>query len=287
MAMAHVSTVLGHIRQLVDQESLNRATDAQLLHAFATGHREAAFTALLRRHGPMVLSVCRRLLRHERDAEDVFQATFLLLARQARPIRKREAVASWLHGVARRIALRVKDQSARWRAREQHAAHLRETPPKLEAAWGELQEALDEALRSLPEKYRAVLLLCYLEDRTQEEAAAQLGCPLGTVRSRLAQGRKLLRERLTRRGLAPSAGVLAALLTASGVSAAVPAALRRQTLQIAAGCAAGRVTLPALIPGATYRLTRWTGDGWVADRDFTVEAGRTRKLGDLVMKRSR
>jgi RNA polymerase sigma factor (sigma-70 family) len=250
--MAHVQTVLGHIRQLVDQESWNGATDVQLLHAFATGRREGAFAALLRRHGPLVLSVCRRLLRHEHDAEDVFQATFLLLARKAKSIRKRASVGSWLCGVARRLALRAKDQNARRQTHEQQAARLGEPPPKREAVWGELQEALDEALRSLPEKYRSVLLLCYLEDRTQEEAAAQVGCPLGTVRSRLYQGRKLLRQRLARRGFTPSAGGLAALLAASGASAAVPEALRRQTLKLAAGCAAGSTA--ALVPARVANL---------------------------------
>src|SRR5262245_47993976 len=116
MAMAHVNTVLGHIRRLADQESLDDATDGQLLHAFATTRREAAFAALLRRHGPLVLSVSRRLLRHEHDAEDVFQATFLLLARHAASIRKRESVGSWLHGVARRLALRARAQRARRQA---------------------------------------------------------------------------------------------------------------------------------------------------------------------------
>jgi RNA polymerase sigma factor (sigma-70 family) len=240
MATTQRNSVLGHIHKLVDQASLQDASDLQLVGAFAAGGGEAAFAALLRRHGPLVLGVCRRILRNEHDAEDVFQATFLLLARRAGSIRKQESVGSWLHGVAHRLAVRVKSQSARRQAREQQAATMRQKTPKLAAAWGELQEALDDTLCSLPEKYRAALLLCYLEGRTQEEAAVHLGCPLGTVRSRLAQGRKLLRERLARRGLAPSAGAVAALLAGGGVASAVPPALHRQTLRAAVQTAAGQ-----------------------------------------------
>jgi RNA polymerase sigma factor (sigma-70 family) len=239
MATAHRDTVLRHIRQLMDRAPCKDVPDSQLLHAFVTGHGEAAFATLLRRHGPMVLSTCRRVLRNEQDAEDAFQATFLVLARKAASIRSQESVSCWLHSVAHRLALRAKAQKVRRQIREEQAAAQRTPAPQLKAAWGELQQALDTTLRSLPEKYRTVLLLCYLEDRTQEEVAKQLGCPLGTVRSRLAQGRKLLRERLARRGLAPSAGALAALLAASG-PAALPATLQRQTLQAAVALAAGQ-----------------------------------------------
>src|SRR5262249_27066414 len=148
---------------------------------------EAAFAALLRRHGPMVLSVSRRVLRRVEDAEDVFQATFLLLAKKAASIRRRQSVGSWLHGVAHRLAVKAKAQEARRRDREQRAADLRDRRPGLEAAWQEVQAALDAALAELPEMYRSALVLCYLEGKTHTGAAQHLNCPLATVRTRVAR----------------------------------------------------------------------------------------------------
>src|SRR5262249_926767 len=158
------------------------------LERFAARRDEAAFATLLHRHGPMVLSVGRRIVRHTQDAEDVFQAAFLLLAQNAGTIRKRNSVGCWLRGVARRLALRVKTQAAHRQTREREAAAMRGTRSGGEAAWDTLQTILDEELAGLPEKYRAAVILCCLEAKTQEEAARQLGCPLGTVRSRLARG---------------------------------------------------------------------------------------------------
>src|SRR5262249_28100056 len=156
------------------------------------GQEEAAFAALLRRHGPLVWSVSRRVLHREQDAEDVFQATFLLLARKASSIRKRESVSSWLHGVAHRLALKAKAQAACRKTHEKRAADMRDTGPNLGEAWQELQAALDAALQDLPEKYRSALVLCYLEGKTHVEAAQVLGCPLATIRTRVARGRRLL-----------------------------------------------------------------------------------------------
>ncbi|HEV3262212.1 MAG TPA: sigma-70 family RNA polymerase sigma factor [Gemmataceae bacterium] len=248
MSNKRLGTVLRHIHSMVDAQSLAGATDGQLLARFASQRQEAAFAALLRRHGPMVLGVCRRVLRRDHDAEDVFQATFLLLARKAGSIRKRESVSSWLHGVAYRLAVKARVQGARRRAHERQAATMRTTRPRAQAAWQELQAMLDEATEELPEKYRTALVLCYLEGKTHKEAAHQLGCPLVTFRTWLARGRKLLRDRLVRRGLALSAGALASALATSTADAGVPASLLNPTLRaalkFAAGEAAARVAAP-------------------------------------------
>src|SRR5262245_46321081 len=227
MTTAPLALALEQLRTLADPTPAAEA-DHQLLDRYAGGRDESAFSALLVRHGPMVLGVCRRLLGNEQDAEDAFQATFLVLAQSAGCIRKRDSVAAWLHGVAQRIARKTQRARARRQQRERRAAR-REARPGLEVATRELEAVLDEELAGLPGHYRAALLLCYFEGQTVEEAARQLSCPRGTVASRLAQGRTLLRTRLARRGVDLSAGALAALLLAGTAPAAVPAALLAAT----------------------------------------------------------
>lgn len=222
--------VVQHLRWIVEQG--NALRDRDLLIAFATTGDESAFAALVRRHGPMVLGVCRRILQCQHDAEDAFQATFLVLARRAASIRQPDCLASWLYEVAFRLARKMKVDSSKRRAREDKA-----TPPGTVAppdpSWREMQSVLDEELRELPEKHRQPLLLCYLQGLTQEEAADQLGCPRGTLKRRLERGRELLKTRLSRRGLT-LAGTLAATLPAGDALAhAVPAALGAGTVQAA------------------------------------------------------
>jgi RNA polymerase sigma factor (sigma-70 family) len=188
----------------------------------------------------MVWGVSRRVLSCEHDAEDVFQATFLLLARKAASIRKAGSVGSWLHGVAHRLALKARLQQARRHSREKRAADMRTTRQAGDTSRSEVQAALDTALGELPEKYREALVLCYLEGQTQEEAARRLGCPLATVRTRVARGRALLRARLTKHGLTLSAAGLATLLIASAAPAAAPAALAKAAVQAAVAFAAGQ-----------------------------------------------
>jgi RNA polymerase sigma factor (sigma-70 family) len=213
--------------------------DALLLERFALQQEEAAFTALLQRHGSMVLGVARRVLFNPQDAEDVFQATFLLLARKAASLRKPGSVESWLHGVAHRLALKARERGLRCQAHERRAAEMRD-PAQRDSAWHELQAALDSALQELPERYRAPLVLCYLEGRSHAEAAQQLGCPLATLRTRIQRGRERLRDDLTRRGFALSAAGLTSLLLASTVPAAVPASLARATCKAALAHATGQ-----------------------------------------------
>jgi RNA polymerase sigma factor (sigma-70 family) len=216
------------------------AADDELLSRFVSGSDQDAFAELLRRHGPMVLGVGRRVLANDNDAEDVLQATFLLLARQATSIRRRESIGCWLHGVAHRLALKTRVQDARRRARERRAADLRRRETPAAVAWSELQALLDEVLRGLPEKYRWPLVLCCLEGKSQAEAAAQLRCPLGTLCSRLGRGRQLLRRRLNRRGLALSASALAIALEASAAAAALPGKLTAATTAAVAEHLAGK-----------------------------------------------
>jgi RNA polymerase sigma factor (sigma-70 family) len=253
MAKAALSTVLQQVRQLVETSSLAETSDAALLERFVREGDQASFAVLLQRHGAMVLAVCRGLIRHEQDAEDVFQATFLLLARKAGSVRKRESVGSWLHGVARRLALKARAQGARRQSRERRAATMHQAPSEPGAAWQEVKAALDEALAHLPEKYRAALILCYLEGKSHEEAARQLGCPLTTLRSRVARGRSLVHKRLTSRGLALSLAGWGSLVVLSGTPAAPPAALLQRTWQ--AACALGRgETLTAAVSGPVAAL---------------------------------
>jgi TIGR03009 family protein len=240
MAHAQLDAVLRHLRSVHETHALAEASDAQLLDRFTGRREEAAFATLLRRHGPMVLGVSRRVVHRVQDAEDVYQATFLLLARKAGAIRKRESVASWLHGVAHRLALRLKEQTIRRHAREKQAADMRTITPAFLAARHDLESALDAALDALPERYKSALVLCYLEGKSHQEAAQRLGCPLTTLRTHIARGRKLLRDRLTRYGLTLSAGGVASLLLGSAAPAAAPAVLANKTVANAVAIAAGQ-----------------------------------------------
>src|SRR5262245_17051337 len=223
--------------------------DGQLLARFAAARDEGAFEALVRRHGPMVLSVCRRVLRHEQDAEDAFQATFLILARKAASVVKRESVGSWLYAVAYRAALQARAASARRRAWETQVEEM----PHPEVAPGESQDwrpVLDRELERLPEKYRAAVVLCDLEGLPRREAARQLGLPEGTLSSRLATARQRLARRLAKHGLSLSGGAVAAALSGDVVRAAVPAPLVVSTVNAAALVAAGQwaaISTPAAL----------------------------------------
>src|SRR5437667_6162706 len=168
MPTAQLTNVLQHLRTMVHARTYEETSDRELLERFLAEREEAAFVALLKRHGPMVLQVCRRIHRNEHDAEDVFQATFLLLARKADSIRKLDSVASWLHGVAHRLALEAKKKGTTRQAFEKQAADMRRTSGDSDPARQELQATVDEALRQVPEKNRVPLLLCYLEGKTQE-----------------------------------------------------------------------------------------------------------------------
>jgi serpin B len=233
-----LSLVLRHLRRAPRPAGAGAPTDGDLLGRFAECRDEAAFELLLRRHGAMVWNVCRRVLGDATDADDAFQATFLVLVRKAKSIAKRDSVASWLHGVAHRVALDARARAARRRAHEQRRIAMPAEEPPPDGAWAELRQVLDEELGRLPERFRAPVVLCYLEGKTNDEAAEQLGCARGTIASRLSRARDLLRGRLTRRGVALTAAALATALAGNAASAAVPAGLLTTTLRAAVGYAA-------------------------------------------------
>jgi C-terminal peptidase prc len=229
-------------------------TDRQLLERFTTARDEDAFAALVRRHGRLVWNVCWRALRHAQDAEDAFQATFLVLARRAGSVRWRESVANWLYTAAARVAAEVRSRNARVRREAVAAA---EEPPAPDTAAQELCAALDEELNRLPQRYRASLLLCYLEGCTSDQAARRLGWSLRTLERRLAQGRELLRARLTRRGLTLSAVLLTATLSGETAPAAMPPDLTDATTVLGVSPAAPGATVAALADATSKGMTMW------------------------------
>ena len=215
-------------------------TDAQLLQRFASARDEAAFALLVERHGPLVLSVCRRVLGTVQDAEDAFQATFLVLARKAGVIREPGLLGNWLYGVASRIARKARAGVSKRQMHEKQVRLLPSLEAPASAEPNDLGPVLDEELSRLPEKYRAALVLCYLEGKTNEEAAQLLRWPTGTVKGRLARARDLLRSRLARRGLQASALLLMSSLAAARArAAAVPGPLAESTARAGVGFAGG------------------------------------------------
>jgi RNA polymerase sigma factor (sigma-70 family) len=270
MPTSPTSQVIHHLRHVLLQDEC-RLTDAQLLGRFIERRDEAAFTALVERYGALVWSVCRRLL-GQHDAEDAFQATFLVLCRKAVSIRRREMLASWLHGVAHQTALQAQRSTARKRAREKQVMNLPEPAIAEPDLWHELRPLLDRELSYLPEKYRVVILLCDLEGKSRKETARQLGLPEGTIASRLGRARALLAKRLARHGVAVPAGTLAALVSQNGASAGVPISVVSCTVATVFSSLAG----PAALPGAI--------SCWVAPlAEGTLNAMLSRKLGIAVI----
>jgi RNA polymerase sigma factor (sigma-70 family) len=243
--MSGQRSFLRQIETLFDVGAIGEQTDRQLLERFMGGDRtaaELAFTVLVRRHGPMVFRACRAILGDSHAAEDAFQATFLVLARKAAGLWVRGSLGPWLLAVACRTASCARTAASRRRAHERTAAER--APEAIEdQSWDDRNTILHEELNRLPEKYRAAVVLCDLEGLTQEQAAHQLGWPDGTVRSRLARARERLRDRLTRRGLAPC-GILAG---PSPMIGGPSASLVEATVQAALGIAWGSAALGATV----------------------------------------
>jgi RNA polymerase sigma factor (sigma-70 family) len=216
---------MSYVRRLGAVAGLDGQSDRLLLQRFVAGREEAAFEALVRRHGRLVWGVCLRVLGHSEDAEDAFQATFLALARKAGAVRWRESVDGWLHTVAHQLASKARVARARRQVRETRCAQMREVDPGGSPREGELAAALDEELRRLPEVYRSPLVLCYLEGLTRDQAARRLRVSVRGLDRRLARGRERLRAALSRRGLALGMALLLAALESGTVRAEVPAAL--------------------------------------------------------------
>jgi RNA polymerase sigma factor (sigma-70 family) len=262
--------LLWQIRMVLAAEHTQRLTDRELLERFVNLHDEAAFAALVQRHGAMVLRVCRGVLGQEQDAEDAFQAVFLVLARKAATSNWQESIGSWLYEVARRLAQEAKGKVQKRRGREGRAGPRLAADPLAEITGRELIEALDEELLKLSDPHRGPLVLCCLEGKSGDEAARQLGCSPSTLKRRLSRARQLLQNRLKRRGIALPAAAVSTLLLHGGASGTLPPALNQSTAQAAMLYAAGGKTAGAVSAKAvalseavlkglflTKLLTRW------------------------------
>jgi TIGR03009 family protein len=271
MSTGRLTPVLRYIDKLSGADRIC-ISDRQLLEQFVGRHDEAAFATLVRRHGPMVLGVCRRILRNLDDAEDAFQATFLLLVRKASSLRQPELLGPWLHGVAYRTALKARCLAFERRSREQRIADTPCFVPPDDRVWRDIRPVVDEAIRQLPAKYRVPFVLCYLDGMTNAQAARLLGCPLGTIATRLARARERLRVRLTRQGLNLSTGMLAMVLTKNQLSAMAPSALCRGAAQAATAYVAGEA-FSSLISAKVMVLTKGVSKSMLMDKLRIVVIG--------------
>src|SRR5262245_50015473 len=213
MAATRPAALLPLLTRAKSADAGRTTSDRDLLQLFARDKDEAAFAALVQRHGPMVLGACRRVLGNSADAEDACQATFVVLARKARLGRWQASVASWLYATARQIALTARPARARRARHEGRATTRPATNPLAQISGEELLAILDEELARLPGRYRAAVVLCCLEGLTRDEAARQLGVPAATLKGQLERGRRRLHDALARRGVALGAGLLAVLAT--------------------------------------------------------------------------
>jgi RNA polymerase sigma factor (sigma-70 family) len=273
MAMGQKSKILPHLRKMVGLREEAGASDAQLLARFIDQRDEVAFEALVRRHGPMVFGVCRRVLHCEHDAEDAFQAAFLVLVRKAASIRSRELLANWLFGVAYKTALKARALAARRRARETQVTDMPEpVAVPQEDLWQELQPLLDRELSRLPDKYRIPVLLCELQGMTRKEAARQLTLAEGTLSSRLARAKAMLAKRLARHGLAVSGAALGLALAENRASAWVPAALVASTSKAAGLLAAGQALTAGAVSPNVAALTEGVVKAMFLTRLKTITA---------------
>jgi RNA polymerase sigma factor (sigma-70 family) len=242
MAAATFGDVLHYLRKTCDTSAARDLSDAVLLQRFLNIHDQAAFAILVQRHGPMVLAVCQRHLADPHAAEDAFQATFLVLVRRAGAIRKPGSLASWLHGVARHVAARARARFSAAQQRERRFEAMPQNQPLDELTWHELRGVLDEEIGRLPECCRAPVVLCYLEGKSYDEAARELGCPKSSLASRLGRARTLLRGQLGRRGIALSIPALAAAQYGRAAAGPITAAMTLSTVRAAAGAVAGRIS---------------------------------------------
>jgi RNA polymerase sigma factor (sigma-70 family) len=227
------NTAYCQVARVFRDGTLSGMSDREVLERYVDRRDEAAFEAIVARHGPMVLNVCRHLLRDPHDVEDAFQAAFLALIRKAGSIRVESSLGPWLHTIASRIAVRARANRLRRGARERSREPLPEhsTIDRLDCF--EIPRVVQEELGRLPERLRAPIILCYLEGITHDMAARQLRCPVGTVSSRLARARASLHRRMVRRGLTISAGTLAAMLESSSKAATVPPDFQRSLIVVA------------------------------------------------------
>src|SRR5262245_50144480 len=255
MATGQLSGVIQHLRRAMLVRDGAGLTDQQLLEDYISRRDQAPLAALVQRHGPMVWGVCRRVLTNYHDAEDAFQATFLVLVGRAASIASPELLANWLYGVAHQTAIKARATVAKRKTRERQVTEMPEPAGVEQNLWNDLQPLLDQELSRLPDKYRGVIVLCDLEGKTRKEVAGQLGCAEGTVASRLARARNMLAKWLARHGVVLSGGALAGVLSQQLASAGVPYSVVSSTIKAASLFAAGQaagvisVTVAALTEG--------------------------------------
>jgi RNA polymerase sigma factor (sigma-70 family) len=260
-----MATLIGHLRKLAAAGTAAELSDAELLKRFADERDAAAFEVLVQRHAPLVLGVCRRVLANSHDVDDAFQATFLVLARKAGAKRWQASIAGWLHTVAHHVARQTRDSGKRHGIADVRTRRSAPEDPLSEISGRELLALLDEELSRVPEKYRAPLVLCYLEGLPRDAAARRLGCPLGTLKSRLERGRELLRRRLTSRGVSLPVATLVAALVEDSIAHAgysLVSTTAQAALPFAAGSPAGgvlsaRVVALAEVVGKSLLATKW------------------------------
>ena len=248
------ATAIRDLGTLFNVGATGALSDGELLGRFVDRREGAIFEAIIGRHGPMVWGVCRRVLRDHHDAEDAFQATFLVLARKAASVMPREKLGNWLYGVAYRTAMKARAMKAKRRVRENQVPDIPEPEAGSQEDRDGLSEWLDWELTHLPEKFRTPIILCELEGMSHKETAGHLGCPVGTVSSRLSRARAMLAKGLARRGVSLSAGGLAAMLARESAAAGMPAGLIDLTARAASLFAAGGVTAGA-VPAGVAALT--------------------------------
>lgn len=256
MAKHQICNLIDSLRRAMLVGGKSDLTDGQLLEDYISRCDVASVAALVQRHGPMVWGVCRRVLRNHHDAEDAFQATFLVLVRKAASIMPREMVGNWLYGVAHQTVLKARATTAKRQARERQVKEMPEPAAKPEPnLWNHLEPLLDQALSRLPNKYRIAIVLCDLEGKTHKEAARQLKIPEGTLSTRLRTARAMLAKRLARHGLVVSGGALAAVLSQKMASAGVPTSVLSGTIKAMTLVAAGQAVATGVISAKVAALT--------------------------------
>jgi RNA polymerase sigma factor (sigma-70 family) len=254
MAITPMSEVIHYLRSSLLPEG-GELTDGQLLECYLSCRQPAALEALVRRHGLMVWNVCRRVLGCDHDAEDAFQATFLVLVRKAASVHPRAKVGNWLYGVAHQTALKARATRAKRLARERPVSHTPDSPARSPGPWDDLHPLLDQEISRLAEKYRTAIVLCELEGKSVREAARQLGVAQGTVASRLSRARTILARRLARHGLAVPGGTLACGLARDPGAASVLARVMAATIQVVSLLAAGQAPVTGLLSAKAAALT--------------------------------
>jgi RNA polymerase sigma factor (sigma-70 family) len=270
MARATLADILQCVRSACAAQDRRDLTDAELLARFRGQREEAAFAVLLERHGPMVLAVCRRMLANAQDAEDAFQATFLILVRRGPAIRKHTSVGSWLYGVARRVAAKLRVQTTARRQRERRSTDMHRTEPLDDLTWAEVRQVLDDEIGRLPENQRVALIHCALEGLSYGQASARLGWPKNTLAKRLSQARAMLRNRLAQRGIPLSATGLAVVLQHDAAGAPLSARLTLSVVRAAGAVLTGKAGATGMLSARALAL---------AEQAVEPALGAHRKLG--------